>query len=98
MKTTQELYDWLDAYIQKNGGQHSQWYAGIASDPKARLFSDHNVIENGGAWAFDWAASDDDARAVEQALLKLGCDGGSGGGSYTTRAVYVYKKTISSNP
>jgi len=39
----------IKAYIQNNGGAYSDWYVGIASDPKERLFTDHNVSEKGGA-------------------------------------------------
>jgi hypothetical protein len=98
MKTPQELYDSLLDYMDKHGEAVSAWYAGIASDPKERLFSYHNVSEQRDAWAYVWSATDDDARAVEKALLDLGCEGGGGGGSHTTLAVYVYRKTYSTNP
>ena len=98
MKTPQELYDWLLEYINQRGGVYNEWYAGIATAPRDRLFSDHNVNEDTGAWAYDFVATDEGARAVEKALLELGCDGGGGGGSDTTRAVYVYFKTSGTRP
>jgi len=90
MKTTQEVYDALVAYMNKFTEPASSWYAGIAADPRDRLFSDHNVNETNGQWAFDTCSTDTDARAVEAAMLKLGCKGGGGGGDHTTKSCYVY--------
>ena len=95
MKTAQQVYDGLVAYINKYTNPKSAWYAGIASDPKDRLFTDHGVDEQNGQWAYDTCASSADARAVEEALLKLGCKGGGGGGDDTTKACYVYFITSS---
>jgi hypothetical protein len=85
-------------YVRKNGGAYSQWYAGIAATPKKRLFDDHRVLEN-GIWihSADCGGSEA-AREVEKYLLSIGFDGGDGGGSYDTRFIYAYKKTLSSNP
>ena len=73
----------------------SAWYAGIAADPRQRLFNDHGVDEKNGQWAYDTCGTSADARAVEEALLKLGCKGGGGGGDDTTKARYVYFITSS---
>lgn len=86
----------VKAYIQKNGGAYSDWYVGIASDPKERLFTDHNVSEKNGAWIYREAESPSAAREAEEYFVKtLGTDGGSGGGDYSTKYVYAYKKTPS---
>lgn len=95
MKTAQQVYDFLVAYMNKFQEAYPAWYAGIGADPKARLFTDHAVQETGGRWAFDLCDSESDARAVEEALLKLGCKGGGGGGNNTTRSCYVYYITNS---
>ena len=84
----------IKAYIQNNGGAYSDWYVGIASDPKERLFTDHNVSEKGGEWIHREAESSSAAREVEEYFINtLGTDGGSGGGDYSTKSVYAYKKT-----
>jgi len=36
------------AHIKKGGGRYSDWYVGIATDPRDRLFNDHGVAEEGG--------------------------------------------------
>lgn len=88
----------IKAYIQKNGSVYSDWYVGIASDPRARLFNDHNVSEKGGAWIYREAESSNAAREVEEYFINtLGTDGGSGGGDYSTKSVYAYKKTSTTN-
>ena len=85
-------------YISQHGGLYSQWYVGVASDPRDRLFSDHNVQEDGGVWIYHNCGTDTAARQVEQYFLRLGCQGGPGGGDYHTRYAYAYKITSNTNP
>ncbi len=88
----------INNYISQHGGGYSAWYVGIASDPKDRLFNEHNVDQHNGAWIYKDAGSETEARRIEKHFLSLGCDGGTGGGDYSTRYVYAYKKTYSTNP
>jgi len=83
----------IDAHIKQEGSGYSQWYCGIASDPKERLFNDHNVSEKNGWWIFRDAGSDDGARRVEDYFIRKGCKGGGGGGDSGTRHVYAYRIT-----
>jgi hypothetical protein len=80
-------------YIRQCGGDFPNWYAGIAADPRARLFNDHNVNEHGGQWIFRDAGTDAEARKAEDYLHDLGCQGCCGGGDYRTRYVYAYRIT-----
>lgn len=97
--TAQQAYDEIAKYITNNGGgNYSNWYAGIASDPKARLFTDHKVSETSGKWIYCPCTNDAHARSAEEALLKLGCDGASGGGDSSTTWVYAYLKTNQTSP
>ena len=80
----------IEAYIRQNGGQFRLWYAGIATDPRARLFVDHNVNERTDLWIYRDAGSEAAARAAERYLLGLGCKGDEGGGDNRTRFVYAY--------
>ena len=83
----------MKAFIDRARAPHSDWYVGIAADPDERL-SEHGVEES------DWyivrrLASEVEARRVEEALLKLGCEGG--GGAAAT-AVYAYWKRGHTEP
>ncbi|GIW81691.1 MAG: hypothetical protein KatS3mg105_3498 [Gemmatales bacterium] len=80
----------IQAHVDKCGGNYSGWYA---SDPRARLFNDHNVDEDNGAWIFRDAGTNAVAREVEAHLHSLGCKGSGGGGDGTTRYVYAYRIT-----
>ncbi len=90
MSTAQQVYDGLVAHMNKFTNPKSAWYAGIAADPKDRLFNGHGVDEKNGQWAYIACATHTDARTVEEALFKLGCKGGGGGGDDSTRSCYVY--------
>ncbi len=82
----------IEAHIRQCGGRYGDWYAGVASDPRTRLFNDHNLSEKGDAWIYRDCGSDSAARRVEDNLLRKGCDGGPGGGDKSTKYVYAYKK------
>jgi hypothetical protein len=82
----------IDTYMKKFRYKNSDWYVGIASVPRARLFIDHTVDEKNGIWIYEPATSDSVARAVEQAYLDAGHDGGSGGGDSSTIYFYAYVK------
>ncbi len=98
MASEAEIKAEMKAYIDKHGGPDSSWYAGIAADPKDRLFSDHGVDKDNGAWIFHTSSTADEARRIEKYLIALGCDGGGGGGDAATKAIYAYKKTPNTNP
>lgn len=88
----------LDKYMGQVRSYYRDWYVGIASDPRQRLFVDHCVQEKGNYWIFRDCGSDGAARAVEEFFLRKGCDGGSGGGDRTTRYAYAYHKERNTNP
>lgn len=90
-----EVASQIDAHIQKRGGGYSNWYCGIASEPRQRLFVDHNVDEKNGSWIYKDAGSENAARQIEQHFLNKGCKGSGGGGDYTTHYVYAYRITSS---
>lgn len=91
--TAEKIINEISAYMKQLGGIDSGWYVGIATDAKQRLFVDHNVSEQSGAWIYLQATSSDVARLVEKAYLDAGCTGGPGGGDSGTDYVYAYKKT-----
>ena len=96
--TVQQAVTDIEVYIRKFGGAYPDWYCGVASDPRDRLFNDHNVSQQNGAWIHCELATDTQARQAEHYFLSRGCDGGPGGGDHTTRYAYVYKKTSYTNP
>lgn len=85
----------IETYIRQNGGVYSAWYCGVATDPRQRLFRDHNVDEKSGTWIFRGLVSDTEARRVEAYFLAKGCKGGAGGGDASSRSVYCYRITPS---
>jgi hypothetical protein len=94
----QEAVQRIDDYIRKYGGPYSAWYAGIATDPRVRLFNDHGVAEKNDAWIFEDCVTDIAARKVEEHFLAKGCDGDTGGGDSLTKYAYAYKKNLYTNP
>jgi hypothetical protein len=81
----------IKSHVANNGSSYSQWYVGIATDPRQRLFNDHAVRERGNAWIYRRCAVSNVARAVEKYFLAQGMRGGSGGGDSSSDYVYAYK-------
>jgi len=99
MANEQQILQEIIDHINKRGGPFNGWYSGIASDPKDRLFKDHNVSEKKGHWIFQGAGSEQSARNIEDDLINIhGTDGGGGGGGPSTTFVYSYKKTPTTKP
>lgn len=87
----QHIVNEVEAHMRQYGGGYPGWYAGIASQPKDRLFRDHAVRPQTDVWIFRDCGSDAAARQVEQYFLERGCKGGPGGGDHLTRYIYLYR-------
>ena len=99
MNTAQQIIAFIDGYMQRfPNTRNANWYVGIASNIRQRLFSDHSVSEQFDAWSYMQAANSEPARSVENAYHVAGCDGGPGGGDHTTTIVYAYLKSNRTNP
>ena len=83
----------IGSYVARNGNTYSQWYVGIASDARQRLFNDHAVKEKGDAWIYIPSETSGAARAIEKYFLSHGMTGGSGGGDDSSDYVYAYRIT-----
>jgi len=90
--TAQQVVNDIENYMGKHGGGYRDWYVGIASGVRQRLFGDHCVREQGDAWIYRDCGTDAAARSVEDYFHGKGCDGGPGGGDHTTKYVYAYRK------
>lgn len=97
-KTRQEIISEIKSHMAQCGGNYSDWYVGIATDPKNRLFNNHNVDEKNGAWIYREAENSSSARDIENYFVNtLKTGGGTGGGDYSSQYVYAYKKTSYTN-
>ena len=94
----QKVYGEILVHIKKQGGAYLDWYCGIASDWEDRLFNEHQVPRKEHWRIASQCYNDTDARAVEKALIELGCDGAPGGGDETTVYIYAYLKGTMTNP
>ena len=91
-KTEQTIINEINEHIRKSL-PHSSWYVGIAKDARDRLFNDHNVSQTNAYWIYRECENDTMSRDIEQYFLKLGCQGGDGGGDYRSKYIYAYKIT-----
>ena len=93
MAKNSQIIQEIVEHVRACGGSYSGWYVGVAADPRARLFNDHNVSQQHSSWIFRTCASTEEARAVEDHFIEQGMKGGAGGGDYDTTAVYAYAIT-----
>ena len=83
----------IDSHMQKSSVKNAGWYVGITGDIEERLFGFHKVPRKDYWFIYRRATSADEARAIEAAYHKVGCQGAGGGGDHT--AVYIYAYVIS---
>ena len=93
-----DVYEEMLAHINKLGGSYPDWYCGIAPNWVNRLLIEHKVPKEGHPYIARQCYTGDDARAVENALVELGCDGAPGKGDKTSVYVYAYLKGTMTNP
>jgi len=82
----------INGHIQKSGIANAQWYVGITADIEKRLFGDHQVPRENHWYIYRRALSASEARDIEAAYHRAGCQGAGGGGDET--AVYVYAYVV----
>ena len=93
-----EMVAEISSHVKTSNFPYSQWYVGITSDIENRLHGDHGVPKEDHWFIEKPADSNKIAREVERYYLKLGMDGGTGGGDSSSKDVYVYHKTSVTNP
>ncbi len=96
--TTHQVYDEIKAYILKKGERYPDWYVGITSDARHRLFIEHSVSEKNDLWIYRKCSNNRAAKSVKETLLKLGCAGAAGGWDDLTTSVYAYRKSPNTTP
>lgn len=88
----EEFLKRVQEYVVEHGGIYNQWYAGIAVDPKDRLFNGHSVQDGTDPWIHsEFAFESAVARNIEKILLAHGFNGGPGGADSNSLYVYAYK-------
>lgn len=96
--SAEEIISHINGYVAGCRDQIKiNWYVGIATNPKDRLFKDHCVDEKMTPWIYRLALDEKTARDAEKALLELGYSGGTGGGDKPT-FVYAFHKESYTNP
>ena len=83
------------AYIKEFGGDFSDWYVGVAADPKGTMFNQHSVHEDDDIWLYKQALTFTACKTVQQYFLDiLNTDGKLiSEGDEDTDCVYLYKKS-----
>jgi len=85
----------ITRFTNKYGGKYSDWYIGITSKQKAKLFQIHNINEYLDKWIYEPARNNKQARNIKSYLIILGLDGEehNDDDDDSARFVYAYKKT-----
>jgi len=84
----------IKVYIDSHRLPYREWYVGIASNGRDRVFNQHGVKERTDKWIIcQPLPTSTEAREVEAYFVDdLKTDGGKSGGDETTRTVYAYHK------
>lgn len=83
----------VQSYMASTGGNWSDWYVGITSDIKSRLFGEHGVDVRQDRWIYKQCINSETARRAEDYFVKKGTRGDTGGGDWTSNFIYAYYVT-----
>jgi hypothetical protein len=92
-QAAQTIINDIDKHMASSGIKNPGWYVGITSDIEGRLFGFHRAPRQNHLYIYRQALNTRDARSIEAAYHKAGCQGDAGGGDHT--AVYIYAYVIS---
>jgi hypothetical protein len=95
--TTNKIYEDIKTYITQKGEPLGKWYVGSTSDVYQCLFVEHRVSEQQDLWIYKQCTSTQSAKNVKMTLMKLGCEGRTGGWD-ESNVVYAYLKTPDTIP
>lgn len=80
----------IDAHMARSRIRKDRWYVGVTSDIEERLFGYHRVPREGHWRIHRRCANASEARALEAAYHRAGCQGAGGGGDKNSVYVYAY--------
>ena len=83
------------AYIKEFGGDFSDWYVGIAADPKSTMFQTHKVHQEDDIWLHKQALTFSACKTIQKYFLDILKTDGEvvSAGDEDTDCVYLYKKS-----
>ncbi|MEI7640551.1 MAG: hypothetical protein WCJ46_03455 [bacterium] len=87
-----EVIEKIGEYVAKKGGQHREWYLGLAEDPKKAMFQKHNVDKDTDYWFFKFATDAIEAARIQDKMLMSGFDGEKVSHDAKAIGVFVYRK------
>lgn len=96
MPSDKEIEERLYACKSRHDGwtAFADWYVGVASDPRDRLFRHHRVNEAAGDWAYEEAESAKAARRIARSFHDgAGFAGDVDESDPNALYVYIYLKT-----
>jgi hypothetical protein len=93
-----QLYDEIKDFIASKGEPFSRWYVGSTEDVYRCLFVEHKVSESTDCWIYKPCQNSRIAKHLKITLMKLGCDGWSGGWAESAITVYAYLKNSHTMP
>ena len=98
--SVQQIKFEMIAHIKEFGASFSEWYVGIASDPKQSLFEKHGVDKKSDIWIYKQALTFNACQTVQRYFLQiLGTDGELiNTAEENMDCVYLYKKSERTTP
>jgi len=93
---TASIFARLKRYVEDNNAIYPVWCCGVAADANQKLQRDHDV-GNADWHMVETAATEREARLVEERLVELGCRGTQSREKNATE-IYVYRMKPHTRP
>jgi len=98
-RTKEQIIGDITRHIQTRGGSYRDWYVGVGTDARDRLFTTHEVRPKVDRWILRRAESPEAAREVATYFTgTLAVDGKLDPDDGAADAVYAYRKSAHTKP
>ncbi len=93
-----KVIDSIDRFIRKNSYTYFDWFIGLTDNAEKMLFEDHRLNREKDSWIYEEVPDESDAKRIQNYFLNMGCVGGIFNDHKTNKFIYVYKRSLKSNP
>jgi len=93
-----KLIDSIDRFIRKNSYTYFDWFIGLTDNAEKTLFEEHKLNREKDSWIYEEVLNDSDAKRIQKYFLNMGCVGGVFNHHTTSKFIYVYRRSLNSNP
>lgn len=77
--------------LKLNINEAKEWYVGLASNIRKKLFEEHKISEENGRWIYQTLANKEIAKEIKQHFVSLGLKSEDSNDDQSGNIIFIYK-------